>query len=95
MGTAKKSNARAKFSKAKQRQSNVRYGTAGAWRSGAKQSKGEAEMVCEECTRYRGMKDGLVRCWDSQLMMLTCIPIPSLSRKKECPKWTKKRSSKT
>ena len=24
-------------------------------------------MVCEECTRYRGMKDDMVRCWDSQL----------------------------
>ena len=52
-------------------------------------------MICDECKRYRGIKDGMVRCWDSQLMILTSIPIPSLSRKKECPKWTKKRSSKT
>ena len=52
-------------------------------------------MICDGCKRYRGMKDGMVRCWDTQLMMLTCIPVPSIKRKKECPKWTKKRGSKT
>ena len=43
-------------------------------------------MICDECKRYRGMKDGMVRCWDSQLMILTSIPIPSLKKKKKCPK---------
>ena len=51
-----------------------------------RQIKGEQKMICDGCKRYRGMKDGMVRCWDSQLMILTCIPVPSIKRKKECPK---------
>lgn len=47
-------------------------------------------MICDECKRYRGMKDGMVRCWDSQLMLLTCIPVPSIKKKKKCPKWMRK-----
>ena len=51
-------------------------------------------MICEECTRYRGMKDGMVRCWNSQLFMLTSIPVASMRRKKECPKWTERKSAR-
>lgn len=50
-------------------------------------------MICENCKRFRGLKDGMVRCWDSQMFLLTSIPVASMRRKKECPKWTVKREA--
>lgn len=43
-------------------------------------------MICDGCSRYRGMRGDRVRCWNKLDMILTEIPVASLRRKKECPR---------